>query len=185
MGALKVLGGLGFLAIGIVLLVIAFAPIPGLENVSFTSRLMTYINSVFIAISSLNISSIIGESGWLYIAAIIPWCGYHFCKAGIKSMTYTKKKKQYYYSETKIGWLIFGFILICIAVTLLLTIFFEIMAPAFQFIVDLIPTIPAEFAFLLPQLLIPVVLTILIIFFVYWIGSKIMKSGIKKEELLK
>ena len=95
-------------------------------------------------------------------------------------MRYEKAKKIYYYSETKIALLIVGFIIICVAVALILSIFLQIMEPAFQFLVDLIPTL--YFPGLLPDLLIPIVLTLLIIYFLYWIGSKIMKTGVKKED---
>ena len=184
MGAAKVLAGLAFLIIGIVLFVIAFVPIPGLEDVSVTARIISYVESMMTSFMTLNLSTLIGpiESQFLYNSIIIPMVAFHFCKAGIKSMRYDKGKKEYYFSETKIGLLIAGFILVCVAAGFLILMIFDILDPSFQFIVDLIPTY-ISYPGLLPHLLIPIVLTMAIVFFVYWIGSKIMKSGVKKEEM--
>lgn len=187
MGAGKVLGGLAFLGIGIVLTVIAFVPIPGLGDVCFTTLLLNYINNLMVLMASMDISAMVGPSGYLYIAAIIPWVGYHYISAGIKSMRYNKPKKQYYYTETKIGLMITGFVMVCVALALILVIFLGYMSPAFEFLNPVIALIPFDLSTIaayIPTLLIPVVLSILIIFFVYWIGSKIMKSGVKKESLI-
>jgi hypothetical protein len=184
MGAAKVLGGLLFLTLGIVFLVIGIVPISILGNISFIGRFMNYMFLDYpTMMMTWDFSPLFLATGYLEIALIIPYVGFHYCKAGIKSMTYSKKKKEYFISETKIGLLIAGFILICVAVVLALMILLQYLEPAFQFLTDLLPAI--YFSGLLPTLLIPVVLSLLIIFFVYWLGSKIMKSGIKKEEMLK
>ncbi|MHA1652034.1 MAG: hypothetical protein ACTSYB_17770 [Candidatus Helarchaeota archaeon] len=181
MGAVKVLIGLLFLALGIFILVISLAPIDLFSDISFSNRIMALFSIDFEYISStMDFTPILESSGYLSISIIIPYVGYHYCRAGIKSMRYEKAKKIYYYSETKIALLIVGFIIICVAVALILSIFLQIMEPAFQFLVDLIPTL--YFPGLLPDLLIPIVLTLLIIYFLYWIGSKIMKTGVKKED---
>ncbi len=184
MGAAKVLGGLLFLALGIVFLVIGIVPIPTFGNISFIGRLMDYMFLDFTTMMmTWDFTPLFLASGFLELALIIPYVGFHYCKAGIKSMTHDKKKKEYIISEAKIGLLIAGFILICAAAALVLMILLEYLEPSFQFLADLLPTL--YFPGLLPTLLIPVVLSLLIIFFVYWLGSKIMKSGIKKEEMLK
>ncbi len=188
MGAGKILGGLAFLIIGIILLVIGFVPIPGLTEISFTGRMITLYdeaNLVFSGDIMFILLSIVLD-GYIYIALITPLVGYHYCRAGIKSMRYDKPKKQYFISETKIGLMIAGFVMVCVAAALILMIFLGYMDPSFSFLNPVNPTLPAEYAWvsmILPNFLIPVVLTILIIFFVYWIGSKIMKSGVKKEEM--
>ena len=182
MGAAKILGGLAFLAIGIVLLILAFVPIPGFESISITGRIISFISVIGTVFSTLDFTSMFGPIGYLSIAGIIPLVGYQYCKAGIKSMRYDKAKKKYIYTETKIGLMITGFILICVAAVIILLILLGQLEPEFQFLIGLVPTGPwFSYPYLLPQLLIPMVLTMLIIFFVYWIGSKIMKSGVKKE----
>ena len=188
MGTGKVLGGLSFVIIGIILLVIGFVPIPGLEDVSFTALVITTFEQIF-AITGDIMTAVLAIllNTYFYIALIIPWIGYHYVSAGIKSMRYDKPKKQYYYTETKIGLLITGFIMICVALTFILMIFLGYLSPAFDFLNPVIALIPfdlSSIASFIPTLLIPVLLTILIIFFVYWIGSKIMKSGVKKESLI-
>ncbi|MHA1132348.1 MAG: hypothetical protein ACTSQQ_16295, partial [Candidatus Helarchaeota archaeon] len=158
------------------------------ESISVYNRIMAYFSIDYMAVfTTFDLTPLLTTSGFLSIATIIPLAGYYYCKAGIKSMRYDKAKKQYYYTETKIGLMIFGFVLVCVAVALLLTILLQILTPYFQFLADLFPTgiPPAEIASIIPQLLIPTVLTLLIIFFVYWIGSKIMKTSVKKEELFK
>lgn len=182
MGAAKVLGGLAFLIVGIILLIISFVPIPGLESVCLTTRIGAYVMHIMTSLTTLDLSGMIGPSGYLYIAAVIPWVGYHYCRAGIKSMRYDKEKKTYIITETKIGWMITGFIIICIAAVFLLLIILDILDPTFSFFETLwlsspITSVPG----LLPQALVPVLLTILMVFFVYFIGSRIMKSGVKKE----
>ena len=181
MGTAKVLGGVVFLALGIILLIIGIAPIPGLEDISFVSNLMVYIGDFSTLMMSGDYSGLLVRAGYLDLCIIIPYVGYHYCRAGVKSMRYDKKKK-YYITETKIGLIIAGFIAMCVAVALVFTILLQIMDPAFSFLVNLWPS---HFAFpgLLPQVLVPTLITLLIIFFIYWIGSKIMKKGIKKEEL--
>ena len=182
MGAAKVLGGLAFLAIGIVILILAFVPIPGLGNISITALLIQLFSIIGTVFSTMDFSPLLGQIGSLSIAGIIPLVGYHYCRAGIKSMRYDKVKKKYIFTETKIGLMIAGFILICVAVVIILLILLGALEPEFQFLIGLVPTGPwFSYPYLLPQLLIPMVLTMLIIFFVYWIGSKIMKSGVKKE----
>ena len=184
MGAAKVLGGLLFLALGIVFLVIGIVPVSILGNISFIGRFMDYIFLDYpTMMMTWDFSPMLLATGYLEIALIIPYVGFHYCKAGIKSMTYGKKKKTFFISEAKIGLLVAGFILICAAVALVLMILLDYLEPAFQFLIDSLPAL--YFPGLLPTLLIPVVLSLLIIFFVYWLGSKIMKSGIKKEEMLK
>lgn len=183
MGAAKVLGGLLFVAIGVILLVIGIGPIPSLENVSVVSRGMAYLSLDFgTMMASWDFTPLFLATGYLEIALIIPYVGYHYCRAGVKSMRHTKAKKKYAISEAKIGLLIAGFIFVCVAVALVLSIFLQLLEPAFQFLADLIPAF--SYPGLLPQILIPVVLTLLIIYFLYWIGSLIMKSGIKKEETI-
>ncbi|MHA1265889.1 MAG: hypothetical protein ACTSRS_11725 [Candidatus Helarchaeota archaeon] len=186
MSAAKILGGFIFLTIGILLLVIAFVPIPGigLDSVCFTTLLLNYIGTLMAGISALNLSTIIGASGYLYIAVIIPLVGYHYCRAGIKSMRYDKAKKTYYISETKIGWMIVGFIIVCIAAVYLLLIFLNFVDPTLEIFENLWLLSPLNsYPGLLPQALVPALLTVLLIFFIYFIGAKIMKSGVKKEEM--
>ena len=187
MGAGKVLIGVVFLALGLFLLVIGLAPIDIIGDVSVTNKVMVLIDDVMSMMSTMDFSALFaGEGTMLYIAVIIPWVGYHFCKAGIKSMRYEKKKKQYYYSETKIGFLVAGFIIMCVAFVLVLTMLMQILEPAFTFLADFLAPylgVLSGFAYLIPQLLVPILLTLLIIYFTYWIGSKIMKHGVKKEKM--
>lgn len=174
------LGGVAFLAIGLLLLVLSLVPgIPGFEAICLTTKIMGFIATLEAAFTTFNLTPVLGNT--LYISMIIPWIAVHFVIAGFKSMRYEKAKKSYFYSRTKIGLLITGFILICIAFVFLTMFLLDMLDPHFQFIVDLVPTF--SYPGLLPKLLIPMVLTAAIIFFIYWIGSKIMKSGVKKEEM--
>ncbi len=187
MGAIKVLIGLVFVILGVVLTVLVFAPIPGFENISITDRIMRFFdpsNPNYLDIMTLTFPQLFQAIGFILIDIILPYVGYQYTRAGIKSMRYQKEKKKYYYTETKIALFIVGFIIICVAVTLVLTILLQILSPVFQFIADLIPAIAIPPS-LIPQLLIPVILTLLTIFFIYWLGSIIMKKGIKKEEIYK
>ena len=187
MGSGKILGGLVFLIIGIVILVIGIVPIPGFETISLTYLALKEYAIIEAAAVSFDLQALIINSGFISINSIILLVGGHYVIAGIKSMRYDKPKTQYYYTETKIGLMITGFIMICLALVITLMIFLGYMDPSFSFLNPVNPALPAELAWismLLPNLLIPVVLTILIIFFVYWIGSKIMKSGVKKESLI-
>jgi len=181
MSTAKIVGGFIFLTIGIVLLVIAFVPIPGLMNVSVIGRFIFFFRSIDLLLSTLDFSTVASTLGSISLAWIIPLIGYHYCRAGIRSMRYDRKKKIYIFTETKIGLMIAGFILVCIAVVIILMILLGLLEPAFQFLVDLVPTF--FYTGLLPQLLIPIALTMLIMFFIYWIGSKIMRSGVKKEKI--
>ena len=134
MGAAKVLGGLLFLALGIVILVIGIVPIPTLGNISFISRFIDYMFLDFTTMMmTWDFTPFFLATGYLEIALIIPYVGFHYCKAGVKSMTYDKKKKEYIISEAKIGLLIAGFILICAAVALVLMILLEYWNLLFNF----------------------------------------------------
>lgn len=177
MGTGKVLGGLAFLTLGIVILVIGIVPIPGL-GISIIDRIFILITSIQNFMATFNYQILLLDSGFLSIALIFPFAGVYYVIAGIRSMRYDKAKKDYYVSTTKIGFLIAGFILICIAAVFLIMIVFGILDPSFQFLNFLEFPLPGY-----PNFLIPIALTMLIIFFVYLIGSKIMKHGVKKEDL--
>ncbi len=184
MGAGKVLVGLIFVIVGVVLLVIGIAPIPGLETISVYYNITSYFSIDYAAVfSTFDLTPILTTSGYLSISTIIPMAGYYYCKAGIKSMRYDKEKKQYYYNETKIGLMIFGFILVVVAVTVILTYMFDILTPLIGSLDAMLPI--SEFWGLIPDLLLPTVIVLLIVFFVYWIGSKIMKTAVRKEEIFK
>jgi len=187
MGSGKILGGLAFLILGIVILVIGIVPIPGLEVLSLYYWIEQEYLGIMALIATFDLPTFLNSSGYLSICTIITLVGYNYVKAGIKSMRYDKPKKQYYYTETKIGMMIAGFITVCVALVLIFMIFIGVLSPAFDFLTPLIALIPfdlSSIAAYLPTILIPVLLTILIIFFVYWIGSKIMKSSVKKESLI-
>ena len=181
MGAAKVLGGVIFLALGIFLLIIGIAPIDIIGDISVYTHVELLMGDIYSAMSTMDFTPILEPSGYLSISMIIPTVGYHYCKAGIKSMRYDKPKKEYYYSETKIGFLIAGAVIIVVAAVLVLTFFLEILTPFITNVLGMFGVSVAGFEYLIPTLLVDILVMILIIFLIYWIGSKVMKHGVKKE----
>ena len=179
MGTSKVLGGVTFLILGIVILVLGIVPIPGL-GISIIDRIFILKASIENFMVSFDIQLLLQDTSFLSLAMIFPWVGVHYVISGVKSMRYDKAKKSYYVSDTRIGFFIAGFILICVAAVFLIMIVFGILDPSFQFL-NFLDFLQYPYLGLVPKLLIPIVLTMLIIFFTYWIGSKIMKKGVKKE----
>ncbi|MHA1131479.1 MAG: hypothetical protein ACTSQQ_11820, partial [Candidatus Helarchaeota archaeon] len=76
MGAGKVLVGLIFVIIGVVLLVISIAPIPGFESISVYNRIMAYFSIDYMAgFTTFALTPPLTTSGFLSIATITPLAG--------------------------------------------------------------------------------------------------------------
>jgi len=185
MGALKIVAGLAFIGVGILIMLIAIIPLPFLPGVSLMTQIINTFTNIMIMmtdIMSLDLTSIASEASYYGFSTLILTIGYKFMSAGISSMRKIKREKPYFLGKVKVHFLIMGFIILIIAVTMAFTYFTDyplsITIPGVN--LDLIPP---EYHFLIPQLFLPVMIVMLLIAFLYFLGRIFMSRGVEKEKI--
>jgi hypothetical protein len=175
----KILAGLPFLAVGIIVVVLTIAPIPTFAAINIISRITDLVSSL----SNLSaITSLFTSVEWIEINGLMLYVGLRFILAGVKSMSYEKEEKEYDYIRTRLGFMITGLILAVFAFAYMVMVILKMLNPNLTVFTSLIPMISTlSYPIILPVELIPILISFLVVFIVALVGGLFLKKGVQKE----